>query len=211
MRWSVVLVGLCVACGGSDPSVGGADLDSSGTGAPGLTDPVTAKNRKEMTCEDARSWRSGKIELSAAPGVFNALQPLFTDRDDLLELRDKVSPGCDWSLEVVGSTAPVEQWVPMHHAGESFWSTNPQEDVSVDLIDSGRRLIHVELSHVSTRAEHGGDCGELQRVHIQAMLGEENDDKRVLSPDGQESRIGELIESEDDRRIELWFSAKPSE
>ncbi|MEZ4370686.1 MAG: hypothetical protein R3B07_07665 [Polyangiaceae bacterium] len=210
MRWSVALVALCVACGGTEHGVGHADLDSTGPGT-GTSDPVAAKNRKEMSCEDARGWISGKIDVSAARGLSTVLQPLFDERDDLLELRDKVSAGCDWSLEVVGSTAPTEQWVSMHHAGESFWSTNPQAEVGIELVDSGGGLVHIDLSRVSTRAEHAGDCGRLERVQIQALVGEQNDDTHLLSPDGTEVRLGDLIQSEDDRRIELWFSATPSE
>lgn len=210
MRWMLLLAGVCVACGGTDPGVGHADLDSVGSDSP-VTDPITAQNRKETSCAVERAWNSGEIDVAASPNVFNTLQPLFTGREDLIQLRDKVSPGCDWSLEVVGSTAPVEQWVSMHHGSDSFWSTNSQDTVSLDLIDLGHRLIHIELSHVSTRAEHDGDCGKLERVHIQALMGPENDDKRVLSPDGTQARIGDLIQSDDDRRIELWFGARSND
>ncbi|MCB9588409.1 MAG: hypothetical protein H6718_23575 [Polyangiaceae bacterium] len=211
MRFAVLLLVGCTACGSDGGHVGGyADMSSEEDAGAQTDAPPPQISHKEKTCERERAWRSDPIGVVASPRVAVALQPLFDSVT--FDLRDRIDKGCNWKLQVSGGgDASSSQWVPMHHGSTSFWSMNAQKQLVVEIVDASSRTVTLAVSEVTTRADHTGDCEELSQVDVRGSIREENDEVRWFTVAGDEVRFGDLIGKPEDRQVSLSFSAVPLE
>ncbi|MCA9629234.1 MAG: hypothetical protein KC766_16280 [Myxococcales bacterium] len=206
----LLLLGLSPACGGDDDRLSGSpDMTSEADASSRADAPPPQTSHRQKTCQSARSWSSGRITVSTSPGLTSALQPWFEKAT--IELRDQVERGCDWKLQLRSATGSASSWVPMHHGATSFWSTGAQETLSLELLDADSQRLSLELSDLTTSARHAGDCGDLTQVDVRGSLGDENDETRFNTRDGDEIRLGDLVETALDRQLTLSFAATPLE